>query len=278
MRNFIVFLMALFCLFIFIAQGECSIKKSSIMVNGRTIADKAIINRGVAYVPLHKVMSIIKCKYKWIPSSRSLIVNGKPVSGKLIRYAGVLYISYISVARCSGLPVAYDSIGNKVYINPNMTPDALAASLGGRRPVKAQPAVKKIQQRPRVETAASIKEPFIPVSTENDIFKVSVTNLEESASVKGQRPSSPSNKFITVYLSQQNISNEVQIYTGKFALLDREDRVYEYSEGLSNFWLVVLRPSGANFGYIVFEVPRNARAKKLVLSTTSRPPLVINFR
>ncbi len=252
---------------------NAAVKKASIMVNGRTIADKAIISRGVAYVPLNKVMSIIKCSYKWNPANRTLTVNGKSVSGKLIRYNGVLYISYLSVSKSSGLPVAYDAIYNKVYINPDMSAQDMVAAFGGKR----APAPKPVAPLPKKEDGF-IKEPFVPLSAENDIFKVTVTNLEESYSVKGQQPSSQAKKFITIYLSQQNVSDEVQIYTGKFALLDRNEHIYEYSEGLSNFWLVVLRPSGANFGYIVFEVPAEARAKQVVLSTTSRPPLVINFK
>ena len=42
---------------------------------------------------------------------------------------------------------------------------------------------------------------------------------------------------------------------GDFSLLDQNNRAYDYIEGLSNFWLVILRPYGINFGYLVFEVP-----------------------
>ena len=48
--------------------------------------------------------------------------------------------------------------------------------------------------------------------------------------------------------------------------MDNKQRIYEYSEGLSNFWLVVLRPGGSNFGYIVFEVPQDSEPAKLILS------------
>ena len=127
------FYINLLLLFIFLLlPAQAAVKKATIMVSGRTIADKAIVNKGVAYVPLGKVMSVLKANYKWDPSGRTLTVKGKPVTGKLLRYNGVYYISYLSVSQSTGLPVAYDTIYNKVYINPNMSVDDLIASFGGR--------------------------------------------------------------------------------------------------------------------------------------------------
>ncbi len=260
-----------------------AVETVTVIVNGRTIADKGIINKGIAYIPLHKVLSILNINYKWDPSARVLSVAGKPVTGKLIRYKGVLYTSYLSVSNVSNLPVAFDALSKRVFVNPQMSADDLIASMGGKKTGNSI-NTKPIDTSPKsnissgTSSSASINEPFVPVLGENDVFKVSVTNIEQLTTIKGQSPSNPANKFVAVYLSQQNVSNEVQIYTGKFALLDRANKVYEYSEGLSNFWLVVLRPGGSNFGYIVFEVPKDSQPMQLVLSTTSRPPLALNLR
>jgi len=79
-------------------------------------------------------------------------------------------------------------------------------------------------------------------------------------------------------LSQQNISDEVQIYSGKFSLVDNTRTAYDYLEGLSNFWLIVLRPGGINFGYLVFEIPASSKPMQLVLHSQTRPPLTAELR
>lgn len=272
------YLIAFLLVFTFCAPAFAAPDTVTVIVSGRTIADRGIVNKGVAYVPLHKVLSLLNVKYSWNPSQRTLTMNGKPVVGSVIRYKGVMYTSYMSISNNTNLPVAFDSLRKRVFINPLMSASDLSASLGGGKAINT-PTPAPVKKNNAVKPAgAVIDEPFVPVTAENDVFKVSVTNLEQLATIKGQNPTSPSNKFVTVYLSQQNVSNEVQIYTGKFALLDMGGRVYEYIEGLSNFWLVVLRPGGTNFGYIVFEVPKDAQPRQLVLSTTSRPPLSLNLR
>ena len=274
------YLIAFLCIIAFSTPAFSAPETATIIVSGRTIADRAIVNKGVAYVPLHKVLSLLKIQYKWDPSARSLTMNGKPVTGSVIRYKGVMYTSYLSISSNTNLPVAFDALTKRVFVNPQMSASDLMASLGKGKPIEPPPApaIKNNASSNAKPSGPVIEEPFVPVTAENDVFKVSVTNLEQLSSIKGQQPSSPSNKFVTVYLSQQNVSNEVQIYTGKFALLDMNGRVYEYIEGLSNFWLVILRPGGTNFGYIVFEVPKDSQAKQLILSTTSRPPLSLSLR
>ncbi|NDD28647.1 MAG: DUF4352 domain-containing protein [Proteobacteria bacterium] len=118
---------------------------------------------------------------------------------------------------------------------------------------------------------------YVPKSTQNNVFAVTVTNIENVASIKDFYHPRAGYRFVVVYLSQQNVSNEVQIYTGRFSLLDQNNRSYDYIEGLSNFWLVILRPYGINFGYLVFEVPADAQPTRLALHALNQSPLTLNL-
>ena len=118
---------------------------------------------------------------------------------------------------------------------------------------------------------------FIPRTSQNGVFKVTVSNLEVLPVIKDYYKPHAGSKFVVVSLSQQNISNQVQIYTGKFSLVDQNQNSYDHLEGLSNFWLVILRPFGVNFGYLVFEIPQNAKPSNLVLHALNQAPLTINL-
>lgn len=116
---------------------------------------------------------------------------------------------------------------------------------------------------------------FEPVTAKNQTYSITVTNIEEVSNIKNVYSASAGSKYWIVYISQQNISSEAQIYTGKFTIVDEQQKVYDYLEGLSNYWLAILKPGGVNYGYLVFEVPVNAKATRLVLNALSQPPLSI---
>ncbi|MFH0801014.1 MAG: DUF4352 domain-containing protein [bacterium] len=118
---------------------------------------------------------------------------------------------------------------------------------------------------------------FRPVTANNSVFSVTVTNIETMNTIKDYYKPKTGYKFVTVYLSQQNVSNEVQIYTGRFSMLDQSNTSYDYAEQLSNFWLIILKPGGINFGYLVFEVPQDARPARLLLHALNQAPLSLNL-
>jgi len=118
---------------------------------------------------------------------------------------------------------------------------------------------------------------FSPKRGSNEIFSVTVTNMEEVNTIKNYYKPRSGSKYIVVYLTQQNISNQTQIYTGKFSLIDESNKVYEYMEGLSNFWLVILKPGGVNFGYLVFEIPEGTTPVRLVLHALNHEPLAVKL-
>lgn len=286
-RTAIFFSLALFLMVLSPPSAGAQVRTVDIVVGDRVISDRGLVSKGVVYVPVRPVAAALGVPCKWVPARKRLVINGRTVTGKAIRYNNMIYVAYTAVAGCSGMPVIFDGASGRVVFNPPTDADGVVSYVGmgaapkvsrpsGTVPVRGSVAPsKRVQQPP---AAGFINEPFIPVVGENDVFKVAVTNLENTDKVKAQSVSKPGNKFVVVHLSQQNVSNEVQIYTGKFALMDNTKRIYEYSEGLSNFWLVVLRPGGSNFGYIVFEVPQSAEPSKIILSTTSRPPLVLGLR
>lgn len=286
-RTAIFFSLALFLMVLSPPSAGAQVRTVDIVVGDRVISDRGLVSKGVVYVPVRPVAAALGVPCKWVPARKRLVINGRTVTGKAIRYNNMIYVAYTAVAGCSGMPVIFDGASGRVVFNPPTDADGVVSYVGmGAAPKVSRPSEtvpvrgsvapsKRVQQPP---AAGFINEPFVPVVGENDVFKVAVTNLENTDKVKAQSVSKPGNKFVVVHLSQQNVSNEVQIYTGKFALMDNTKRIYEYSEGLSNFWLVVLRPGGSNFGYIVFEVPQNAEPSKIILSTTSRPPLVLGLR
>lgn len=123
-----------------------------------------------------------------------------------------------------------------------------------------------------------VVEAFVPKSQTNSVFQVTVTNIEEVSSIKDYYKPKPGYKFVVVYLQQQNISNAVQIYTGKFSLVDQKNSSFEALDKLSNFWLVVLRPGGMNMGYLVYEIPEDSKSMAVVLHGMNMPPLSVSLK
>lgn len=155
------------------------------------------------------------------------------------------------------------------------------------RPSDAPPTMPSNLSLPPIYTTGKVSSPkatysstspFIPKSKTNGVFRVTVTNMEYVDSIKDYYKPKPGYQFVIVYLSQQNISDEVQIYSGRFSLLDQNNHSYDYMEGLSNFWLVILKPGGINFGYLVFEVPADTKPMKVVLHGLNQAPLSVGLR
>ena len=232
-----------------------------VVYNGSAIAESGLYHKDGIYVPLQALANAMHVPFEWDRNKRTASFNGKPIKGTALSEGGILYVPATTLAENVGAKVKYDVRKKTVIIT----------------------TTKIIVSTPTPTTGPSVTphtppEPFIPISATNDIFKITVTNLETVGSMKGHYTPKPGNKFVITYLSQQNISDEVQIYTGKLALIDSNEQAYDYVEALSNFWLLVLKPGGINFGYLVFEIPQNASPMKIILSTTTRPPLTLNLR
>lgn len=248
-----------------------SFKYISITVDGRTLQEKALFKDSYVYVPLEAIAAATGTTSEWNPQKKRAVLNGKPLKGKAYKIGTVLYVPAVSAAQNLNATIRVDhrkgvvTFATKgIAIRPTATPTE------NPTPIRTV--------TPTVTATTNTNMPFIPVKAENDVFKITVTNLESVNAIKGHYTPQAGKKFLVVYLSQQNVSNEVQIYTGKLALVDNGGNAYEYMEALSNFWLLVLRPGGINFGYLVFEIPSNAVPMQVILTTTTRPPLTLNLR
>ncbi|MCD4783804.1 MAG: DUF4352 domain-containing protein [Candidatus Eremiobacteraeota bacterium] len=184
-------------------------------------------------------------------------------------------ISHKPPGSYSGQPSksAYPNTNRKssVHIRPSNAPPTMPSNL-------SLPPMYTTGKVSSPQATYSSTSPFIPKSETNGVFRVTVTNMEYVDSIKDYYKPKPGYRFVIVYLSQQNISDEVQIYTGRFSLLDQNNHSYDYMEGLSNFWLVILRPGGINFGYLVFEVPGDTKPMKMVLHGLNKAPLSVGLR
>ncbi|MBQ7530056.1 DUF4352 domain-containing protein [bacterium] len=181
-----------------------------------------------------------------------------------------------------GYPVAYTP-------NQPQNQKGIVHSVDGASRLPSNLRTGPIQGMPNVMTGGSAGLPtdaqritgtgkvYVPQHAQNSTFRVTVTNLETISMFKDFYKPKEGNKYVVVYLSQQNVSQQVQIYTGRFSLLDQKSVAYDYIEGLSNFWLVILRPYGVNFGYLVFEVPADAKPVSLVLHSLNQAPLAVSL-
>lgn len=178
-----------------------------------------------------------------------------------------------------GTPEPY--LSNPQQASTNMRPVDARPSLGAgleAGPLEGGPGPSaSVAAAPMPANAQRPNEVYVPRSAQNAVFQVTVTNLENVTVIKDFYRPRTGYKFVVVYLSQQNISEQVQIYTGRFSLLDQKNTSYDYIEGLSNFWLVILRPFGINFGYLVYEVPVDAKPMNLVLHALNQAPLTLNL-
>jgi hypothetical protein len=268
-------MLAIFCLMIMLAAPARDIVSAAsdvsfieMTLNNRLMKQKAVARDGAVYVPLEAVAQALKMPFEWKPDQKRATLNGKPLRGKAYKINGVLYVPAIAMAENSNARIKFDVkksvlaiFTGAVAVKP-LTPTTSI-------PVMATPTSVPTQTAP---------EPFNPKNASNDVFKITLTNIETVNTMKGHYTPRSGCKFVIIYVSQQNISDEVQIYTGKLALMDSNGQAHEYMDALSNFWLLVLKPGGINFGYLVFEIPTNAVPMQVVLATTTRPPLTLNIK
>jgi hypothetical protein len=231
-------------------------------LNNKLLQQKAITIDGDVYVPVEALAKALKIPFEWKPEQKRVILNDKPIKGKAYKINGILYVPSISMAENVNARIKYD-----------VKKSVLAIFTGNvsSKPLTPTPAPTAVQTQ-------NAPEPFNPRNVQNDVFKITVTNIETVSTLKSHYTPKSGCKYVVIHVSQQNISDEVQIYTGKLTLMDSNGQANEYTEALSNFWLLVLKPGGINFGYLVFEIPSNSVPMQIVLSTTTRPPLTLNLR
>ncbi|MCD6309559.1 MAG: DUF4352 domain-containing protein, partial [Candidatus Eremiobacteraeota bacterium] len=234
----------------------------------------------------------LKAEIDYDTNTGIMKVDGKPLQCKLLIKGGAIFVPVEAVVNAIGGTMRISGKRGIIRINtkkisPEPKPTTLPTPVFLPTPSPVQTPVKPSPHVPvpfpattmtPVPIPAGRDKIFTPVSAENSAFRVLVTNVETVSMIKDYYRPRPNYKFIIVYVQQQNISNEVQIYTGRFTLLDRRRNSYDYIEGLSNFWLIILRPGGINFGYIVFEIPESSQVGSLILHTINQAPLEVRLR
>ena len=204
----------------------------------------------------------------------SISYQDKPQNRKPVRNVPAPGIIHKPPTSYSGQPTK-SAYPDKPQANSPLRPKDAPPTMPSNLSLPPMSTTGQVSSR---KTTFSSTSPFIPRSEKNNIFRVTITNMEYVDSIKDYYKPKPGYRFVVVYLSQQNISDAVQIYTGRFSLLDQNNSSYDYIEGLSNFWLVILRPGGINFGYLVFEIPADAKPMSAVLHALNQQPLTVKLR
>lgn len=250
-----------------------------VKVEDEVVAATPFPVEGRIYLPVESFVAALGGKATWDGRRHAILIDTKGGSGQ----PGASLASRTTVPlvppRSSSTPPAHPAV------SPSPTPVPEAPDLAGIRsrvyqpPPAASTATSAIPgyRTPPVDPIRGGADLYVPRIAQNAVFQVTVTNVETVSVIKDFYKPRTGYKFVIVYLSQQNISNEVQIYTGKFTLVDDRSRSYDAIEGLSNFWLVILRPYGINFGYLVYEIPADRVPRHVVLHTLNQSPLTIDL-
>ncbi len=241
-----------------------------------------IIIKGKTYVPIRPVAKASGYTLSWDQRTRTVT---------LVKINTSKYQGYSHSAKLRTLEVSSSTLSSKSKTTREETVEQRVEEL-----IEKKTSKTKTKTKPRTDESFTLppvspktgpnitfgkgkayREVFMPRYAKNSEFLVTVTEVKETDTVKSFYHPAKGNKFVVVFVSQQNISNKIQIYTGRFYLVDDQGNRYDYIEGLSNYWLQVLIPNGINFGSLVFEIPKDRYPAKLVLETYGSPPLVVNL-
>lgn len=240
--------------------------------------------RPIAATPKYPRTTVPVSTYPTSPASKTPTIRTVPITRTPVVVTGPTVAVSPSGPAVPPVSPGVDSVqypSPSAYPPTNTTSSPLRPmSAGPKMPAGLELPTPGTENGPPVQSATAYGASggvYVPKTTQNNVFAVTVTNIENVSSIKDFYHPRAGYRFVVVYLSQQNVSNEVQIYTGRFSVLDQNNRSYDYIEGLSNFWLVILRPYGINFGYLVFEMPTDAHPTRLALHALNQSPLTLNL-
>lgn len=264
---------------------------------------KAYIFDNISYVDTQTLASILESPVYWDANERSLIVSNLKIYTKAIVYKTKLLIALRDVLIPLGYQVQWDQVNRNITIfkpsykkninkadfkmkesNNNLDQKNIEEKKDSKKDTKKYEIpfidndINKSNNKNSDKTSISTPPTvFIPRSASNEEFKVTVSDLKEAKLIKGLYTPQAGFKFVILTVSQQNLSNKVQLYTGKFVLYDDKGNKYDYIEGLSSYILQVLLPSGMNFGTLIFEIPENNVPFRLVLETYGSTPITLSL-
>lgn len=253
----------------------------SVYVNGAKIKAVPAIKEGKSFLPLNTLSSILKTRISYVPGSKVVKVYAKTLRIPSFKKDNIMWLSVKPVVEACGGLVSWDRYNRKLII---ITRESKYASKKPSTikitPLSPTPVIKITPLEPTPEAPATVEAvptvptPFMPRSAYNDTVKIIVTDLKERSSVKNYiHP--PGFILLSVYISQENISNMTQLYTGSYTLIDENQNIYTPVGPASNFWPIPQIPGAINHGYLTFEVPREAKALQLIYQAPGQAPLAI---
>ncbi|MEN3014482.1 MAG: hypothetical protein ABDH21_00235 [bacterium] len=283
-----------FVISVFLVTYVClaSIQKVRLEYNQERF--QAYIINNTSYLSKEDLSYIIGSPIKWDSSEKVVIIDNLRIYAKVAIYKGQMLLAIKEILTPLGYQVKWNQLSRAITILPPGNQE---------RESKVTVKVEKNQENkdtdskyqiPLIEDKnnkkskdgedKNIKTPeqsiqvvFIPRSAFNEEYKVTVSDLKETKVYKSMYNAQDGHKFVVISVSQQNLSNKVQLYTGRFVLFDNKNMKYDYIEGLSSYVLQILMPMGINFGTIVFEIPEESIPSKLVLETYGSTPIVVSL-
>lgn len=286
LRNLIIIL-ALLTFFAGIVFADTPAKT---YIDNTKIDTISIVKMVTAYLPVTVLKSKLKANIEYKEGSDSAKVNNTPVKVTSFTKDGESYISVKPIITFLGGYVEYDKAAKAVCIFTKPYAATKPIQVDRSNTIKIKPVqetetivVKKpgttLEEKPKPqETQAQAKpaddktKPFMPRGASNGIFTLTVTNAETASTVKGNLRAHDGFKFFVVHFTLKNVSTQLQTYLGKFTLIDDGNNSYQWVSGLSNYWIVYMRPGGINYSYFVFELPVFAMPKTLFLDLGGKKP------
>ncbi|MCS7243969.1 MAG: hypothetical protein RMJ36_04470 [Candidatus Calescibacterium sp.] len=272
-----------------------SLQKADLLYNDNKFS--AYIINNTSYLSREDLSYIIGSPIKWDKEERTVIIDNMRIYTKILIYKGQMLLAIKEILVPLGYQIKWNQNTRTITIIPpvnknkehkanikieknNTEKNANNADDKPREPQKYEiPFINNENNKEKsgVKPDQSLQIVFIPRSAFNEEYKVTVSDMKETKIYKGTYNAQSGYKFVVINVSQQNLSNKVQLYTGKFTLFDNRNTKYEYIEGLSSYVLQILMPMGINFGTLVFEIPEVSIPSKLVLETYGSTPIVINL-
>ena len=249
----------------------------AVFLDGAPTGVTAHMVAGVPYVAVDPIAVQAGSGVMIAPGTQEVRVGGQRVAGP-VRMEGLqVMVPAANLGHALGRTVRIS--GEKIFFEPSTTPAANGPGSNGHvttthpAPIQAPAPVPQPVEPPIETPAGTIPEAFQPSIAGNGDMQVTVTNLELATEFRNAYHPSDGHQYAIVFASVQNTSQIMQVSQGKFTLRDNVGRTYESLDSLSTLMLVVLRPGGINYGYLVFEVPLGTTPDTFTYVQENRAPL-----
>lgn len=282
MKSLKVSFFAAILLLVFCA-GVYAAAPLTVQLNGQTTKFVPLVKEYVNFLTINELSNIITNKIEYNTYTKEVKINNFPVNLKSdpIIKSGKIYLPVDSIVSAAGGTVSFDARENilKITMTKKQTSTYTKPVTIKVTPVKTEtvtvttPASTPSPAPAQQVAADDDSKPFIPRSDSNGIYKVTVTNVEKASVLKGNYPVKAGFKYIIVYFSQQNITDRILTYAGRFYMLDDSNNEYRWVSGISNYWAVYFKPNGICFAYFVFEIPLFAQPAYLCLDLGNNVPV-----